>query len=93
MAYALDHLGEPPAHWHPVVWYGRLIARLERAAPAGRVPQLLYGAAMLLLAAPAALLPSLLVERVAERARTVASRRGYTPVGALLYALTEGAVL
>lgn len=93
VAYALDRLGEPPAHWHPVVWYGRLIAKLERAAPADRVPQLLYGAAMLLLAAPAALLPSLLVERVAERARIGAARRGYAPVGGLLYALTEGAAL
>ncbi len=93
MAYALDRLGEPPARWHPVVWYGRLIARLERAAPAGRVPQLLYGAAMLVLAAPAALLPALLVERVAERARVGVAWRGYTLAGALLYALIEGAAL
>ncbi len=31
---------------HPVAWLGRLVARLERAAPAGRVPQLLWGAAI-----------------------------------------------
>jgi adenosylcobinamide-phosphate synthase len=93
VAYVLDRLGEPPAHWHPVVWYGRLIAWLERAAPAGRFPQLLYGAAMLLLAAPAALLPSLLVQRLAERVRAVAVRRGYRLVGALLSALIEGAAL
>jgi adenosylcobinamide-phosphate synthase len=93
VAYALDRLGEPPAHWHPVVWYGRLIARLERAAPAGRFPQLLYGAAMLLLAAPAALLPALFVQRLARRMRIGAARRGYTLVGALLYALIEGAAL
>ena len=93
VAFVLDRLGEPPANWHPVVWYGRLIARLERVAPAGRVPQLLYGAAMLLLAAPAALLPPLLVQRVAEKARVMASQRGYVLAGDLLYALIEGAAL
>ena len=25
-AFGLDLLGEPPAQWHPVVWYGRLIS-------------------------------------------------------------------
>ncbi len=93
VAYALDRVGEPPTNWHPVVWYGRLIARLERAAPAGRVPQLLYGAAMLLLAAPVALLPSLLVQRLAEKARVVTSQCGYTFTGDLLYALIEGGAL
>jgi len=78
VAYALDRVGEPPANLHPVVWYGRLIARLERTAPTGRVPQLLYGAVIVLLAAPAALLPSLLVHRFAERVRVVASRCAYT---------------
>jgi adenosylcobinamide-phosphate synthase len=93
VAYALDRLGEPPAHWHPVVWYGRLITRLERAAPTGRVPQLLYGAAMLVLAAPAALLPSLLVQWVARRICVVAAGRGSALTGSLLYALIEGAAL
>ena len=93
VAYALDRLGEPPARWHPVVWYGRLIAWLERAAPAGRVPQLLYGAAMLVLAAPVALLPSLLVQRIAGRVRVVAARCGYTLAGDLLYAIIEGSAL
>src|SRR4051794_41126093 len=47
VALGLDLLGEPPAAWHPVVWFGKLIRRLERAAPQGHVPQLLYGVVML----------------------------------------------
>ncbi len=31
IAFALDRVGEPPANWHPVVWYGRLIRRLPEA--------------------------------------------------------------
>jgi hypothetical protein len=27
MALGLDMLGEPPATWHPVVWFGKLIHR------------------------------------------------------------------
>ncbi|MBI4331334.1 MAG: cobalamin biosynthesis protein [Chloroflexi bacterium] len=44
-ALALDWLlGEPPAPLHPVVWAGKLIALLERAAPRrGRAGQFLYG--------------------------------------------------
>lgn len=37
VAFGLDLLGEPPATWHPVVWLGKLIKCLERAAPQGRV--------------------------------------------------------
>jgi adenosylcobinamide-phosphate synthase len=33
IAGALDMLGEPPAAWHPVVWFGELIRFLEQAAP------------------------------------------------------------
>ena len=28
VALGLDILGEPPASWHPVAWYGKLIQRL-----------------------------------------------------------------
>ena len=47
VALGLDVLCEPPAAWHPVVWFGKLIQRLEQAAPQGHVPQLLYGVVML----------------------------------------------
>ncbi len=33
VAGGLDMLGEPPAAWHPVVWYGKLISLLEQTAP------------------------------------------------------------
>jgi adenosylcobinamide-phosphate synthase len=35
--------GEPPAAIHPVVWMGRLLAALERAAPSGYHTRLVYG--------------------------------------------------
>src|SRR5437879_3599013 len=44
LAAVLDLIGEPPVDWHPVVWYGKLIRRLEQAAPQGRLAQFLYGA-------------------------------------------------
>ena len=80
-----DLLGEPPAAWHPVVWYGKLIQRLEQVAPQGRIPQLLYGAVMLMLAAPTALLPAALVHQLAKRVRAAAMQRGCISSGILLY--------
>ncbi len=46
LAFAIDlALGEFPAPLHPVVWMGRLLSLLERAAPAaGRTRQLAWGA-------------------------------------------------
>jgi adenosylcobinamide-phosphate synthase len=51
LAVVLDLIGEPPVDWHPVVWYGKLIRRLEQAAPHGRLAQLLYGLLMPIFAA------------------------------------------
>jgi cobalamin biosynthesis protein CobD/CbiB len=42
MALGLDMLGEPPATWHPVVWFGKLIHMWERGAPCGHLPQMLF---------------------------------------------------
>jgi cobalamin biosynthesis protein CobD/CbiB len=75
VALGLDLLGEPLAAWHPVVWFGKLIRRLERAAPQGHVPQLLYGVVMLVLAAPAAFLPAAILHTLAKRVRAEARRR------------------
>jgi adenosylcobinamide-phosphate synthase len=90
LAFGLDVLGEPPAAWHPVVWFGKLIRRLERAAPQGRLLQLLYGVVMLVLAAPAAFLPAAIVHLLAKRVRAEAIQRGCTYSGLILYALIEG---
>ena len=64
LAAGLDLLGEPPVAWHPVVWYGKLIRRLEQAAPQGHLAQLLYGALMPVCAAALVLPPILFVERL-----------------------------
>lgn len=93
VALGLDLLGEPPAAWHPVVWFGKLIRRLERAAPQGHVPQLLYGVVMLVLAAPAAFLPATIVHKLAKRVRAEAIQRGFPSSGLILYALIEGSGL
>src|SRR6266852_4062235 len=91
VALGLDVLlGEPPAAWHPVAWFGKLIQRLEQAAPQDPLPQLLYGVVMLLLAAPAAILPAALVHQLAKRARTEATQHGSPYIGLILYALIEG---
>lgn len=44
-AFALDlALGEPPDRAHPVVWMGRVVSALERAAPrSGNGAELVYG--------------------------------------------------
>ena len=91
VALGLDVLlGEPPAAWHPVAWFGKLIQRLEQAAPQDPLPQLLYGVVMLLLAAPAAILPAALVHQLAKRAPTEATQHGSPYIGLILYALIEG---
>ena len=90
VALGLDVLGEPPAAWHPVVWFGKLIHRLEQAAPQGSILQLLYGVVMLVLAAPAAFLPAALVHLLAKRVRAEAIKRGCTYSGLIGYALMEG---
>lgn len=92
-ALGLDFLGEPPAAWHPVVWYGRLIQYLEQAAPQKPISQFFYGMFMLALAAPAALLPAAIIHLIARRARAGAMRQGNIAGGFIVYALLEGAAL
>ncbi len=93
MALGLDITGEPPSAWHPVAWFGKLIQRLEQAAPRGHVPQVLYGVVILILAAPAALLPAAIVHLLAREVQGAATQRDTACSGLLLYALIEGAGL
>lgn len=93
LALGFDTWGEPPTAWHPVVWFGKLISRLERVAPQGRIARLLYGGAMLLFAAPFALLPAWVLHRLALFLFDAAQRRGYALTGCLLFAILEGAGL
>lgn len=51
-------VGELPAKAHPVVWVGRLIARLEGLAPRNAGAQLLYGATMLVFGLVAVVYPA-----------------------------------
>src|SRR5260370_42093547 len=81
LACGFDMLGEPSATWHPVVWFGKLIQRLERAAPQGRVTRLSYVTAILILATPCALLPSELIHHLAVYTHKEALRRGSTNTG------------
>ena len=68
LALALDlAFGEPPARYHPVVWIGRLIGRLETAAPKrGRAAQLAYGAFLAVAVPLAAAVPARLALKLAE---------------------------
>jgi adenosylcobinamide-phosphate synthase len=92
-ALGLDFLGEPPAAWHPVVWYGKLIQYLEQAAPRKPISQFFYGIFMLALAVPAALLPAAIIHLIARRARAGAMQRGNIVGGFIVYTLLEGAAL
>jgi adenosylcobinamide-phosphate synthase len=93
LALALDILGEPPAAFHPVVWYGKLIKYLECVAPAGRRAQLLYGVAMLLFSAPFALFPVLLLQHLAQWVRTATNKHNGYNLGDLAFILIEAASL
>ena len=66
LALLLDLLfGEPPDCWHPVVWMGKLISRLEKSAPkAGKEKQLIYGGVSEVLALGLVLIPAGLLERL-----------------------------
>lgn len=90
LALGLDFLGEPPAAWHPVVWYGKLIQKLEQAAPAQPLPQFFYGIGMLVMATPAALLPASAIHWLARRIHTGARQSGSRFV---LSVLLEGMAL
>src|SRR5215469_6981155 len=89
VALGLDILGEPPASWHPVAWYGKCIQRLEQAAPHDHFAQLLYGGVMLLLTAPTAILPAAMAHQLAKRVRAEALQRGCTAGGFIGYVLVE----
>src|SRR5690242_3092276 len=89
----MDMLGEPPLALHPVVWYGKLIRWLERRAPERPTDQLIYGTLMLILAAPAALLPVFFIRYIAIRLHRDCQRRGYSVAGRVLSGLIEGAAL
>lgn len=93
IALGLDLLGEPPAAWHPVVWYGKLIQRLEQAAPRKPISQFLYGIFMLIVAAPVALLPAALIHLIARRMHAVARRHGHSVSCLMAVVLLEGAAL
>jgi adenosylcobinamide-phosphate synthase len=93
VALGVDMLGEPPASWHPVVWYGKCIQRLEQAAPHDHLAQLLYGGVMLLLAAPTAVLPAAIAHRLAKRVQAEALQRGCTAGSLIGYAFVEGVCL
>ncbi len=90
VAYALDCIGEPPAQWHPVVWYGKLIRFLEQRAPRERKAQFAYGFGMLVIANGCVLPLALLIHKLAlEAAHSIRPRVG--PLSAvLLYACIEG---
>ena len=89
VALGLDVLGEPPDAWHPVAWYGKLIQRLEQAAPRGDMAQMVYGLVMLIVAAPTAILPAVIVHRLARWVRAEVMGL-YLTGGVVLYALIEG---
>ena len=93
VAVALDMLGELPAAWHPVVWYGRLITRLERRAPQAAWAQRVYGGAMILVAVPLAVAPAIAAHRLARRARVFCTARGRPWHDRVAFALIEGAAL
>ncbi|QBD82704.1 cobalamin biosynthesis protein CobD [Ktedonosporobacter rubrisoli] len=93
IALAVDWIGEPPAAWHPVVWYGKLIRKLKSGAPRKKKAQLLYGIAMLLLAAPLALFPAYLFQRQAASLRSWIQQRGHKRLARGVYALAVGGAL
>ena len=93
VALGVDLLGEPPTAWHPVAWYGRLIKHLEQAAPKHPLAQLGYGAGILLLAAPVAILPTVAVQRFARWLGARLIQRGNPAGGSVFYALIMGTSL
>jgi adenosylcobinamide-phosphate synthase len=93
VAAGLDLLGEPPPAFHPVIWYGKLIRRLEQAAPAKPRGQLIYGAFMLFLATML-VLPVALLARGLARSVYLVGPRGYLSWGKNgLFALILGGAL
>lgn len=85
LAVALDWLfGDPPNAFHPVAWFGKIIAALERRAPRGNPrAELLYGAGMTASGIALAALPASLVHAWARARGT----RSLTPSRVLLAAV------
>ncbi|HTI15946.1 MAG TPA: adenosylcobinamide-phosphate synthase CbiB [Dictyobacter sp.] len=92
VAWGLDHLGEPPAAWHPVVWYGWLIRRLEAFVPQQKYAQLGYGAGMLGIAGCLIFFPALLVQKVLIRVERSADQHRFWLMRGIL-ALIAGGLL
>jgi adenosylcobinamide-phosphate synthase len=93
VACGLDAIGEPPASLHPVVWYGKMIRRLERYAPSRQADQLLYGGVMPLLGA-SVVLPSIVSFQWVVRLFTNSSeKRLRPPISTLLYGVLMGSAL
>lgn len=93
VAYGLDALGEPPTAWHPVVWYGKMIRRLERDAPRDRYAQLLYGGVMPLLASGVVCPVILLFQNMSCWCIDYFEQRLRLPVSSLLYGVLIGSAL
>ncbi len=93
IAMGVDFLGEPPAIFHPVIWYGKLIRCLELQAPQRPTSQFLYGSGMLVLAVPAAIVPAWFVHTMAKELLGYLRQRGLATSGLLLYSLIEGMAL
>ncbi|MCX7840459.1 MAG: cobalamin biosynthesis protein [Anaerolineae bacterium] len=66
LATAFDWLiGDPPNALHPVAWFGKLVAAMERRAPRDNPrAELVYGAGMTACGIAIAALPALLIEHV-----------------------------
>jgi adenosylcobinamide-phosphate synthase len=62
VTWLVDRGGEPPLRFHPVAWYGTLIARLQRRTPAEASAQMFFGVAMLIGATALVLPPIILID-------------------------------
>lgn len=93
VAYRLDALGEPPASWHPVVWYGRMIQHLERFTPRHRYAQLCYGGVMPILASGMVFPITLIFQKMSLRCSERLEQSLRLPVGGLLYGALVGSAL
>lgn len=68
LALVIDAVfGEPPAWAHPVVWIGTTASFLERLAPSGAMPRLVYGAATTAISVGGAALIGAAVEKALAR--------------------------
>ena len=74
VALILDLAFGEPLNWaHPVVWIGTIVSALERRAPSGTIPRLVYGAAMTALTVGGAALVGSAIDRFLSRLPRVLS--------------------